>query len=247
MFRSRRSTSAGVRATSKLTAPCSARRLRWRRSSFSFFAPSASRSISSASPVASRQARTCDCSTSGLHAAATQHVGKGLHGRAIKRGGAEDQRMRAGLPGLLQNAGDGFLRHVAVEQRRAKRAVGIGADQSGQRDLVGAPHRDHRHQADQGWKHRATRRARRCRRGPAPKRSPPIPIRANNSRSARRRASDSARHWAAEMPASGVSAPPEPGACAFASLLDARRTVDVSAISATSPNPRSRFMWPAAP
>ena len=79
-----------------------------------------------------------------------QHVGKGLHGRAIKRGGAEDQRMRAGLPGLLQNAGDGFLRHVAVEQRRAERAVGIGADQSGQRDLVGAPHRDHGHQADQG-------------------------------------------------------------------------------------------------
>ena len=79
-----------------------------------------------------------------------QHVGKGLHGRAIERGGAEDQRMRAGLPGLLQNAGDGFLRHVAVEQRRAKRAIGIGADQRGQRDLVGAPHRDHGHQADQG-------------------------------------------------------------------------------------------------
>ena len=32
-------TSRGVRATSKRTSPCSARRLRWRRSSFSFFAP----------------------------------------------------------------------------------------------------------------------------------------------------------------------------------------------------------------
>ncbi len=85
----------------------------------------------------------------GLHAAAMQHVGKGFHGRAIERGGAEDQRMRASLPGLLQNARNGFLRHVAIKQWRAKRAVGIGADQGGQRDFVGAPHRDHRHQADQ--------------------------------------------------------------------------------------------------
>ena len=47
------------------TAPCSARRLRWRRSSFSFLAPSASRSNSSASRVASRQARAWDCSRRG--------------------------------------------------------------------------------------------------------------------------------------------------------------------------------------
>ena len=85
----------------------------------------------------------------GLHATAMQHFGKGFHGRAVERGSAEDQRVRAGASGLLQNARDGFLSHVAVEQRRAERAVGIGADQSGQRDPVGAPHRDHRHQADQ--------------------------------------------------------------------------------------------------
>ena len=130
-----------------------------------------------------------------LHAVAAQHVGKGLHGRAIERGGAEDQRVRAGLPGLLQNAGDGFLRHVAVEQRRAERAVGIGADQSGQRDLVGAPHRDHRHQADQAGC--IAPRAERVGVGAAPRRSVHrqfpfgqiIAVRLGG-------ALDSARHWA---------------------------------------------------
>ena len=177
----------------------------------------------------------------GLHAAAMQHVGKGLHRRAIERDGAEDQRMRAGPSGLLQNGRDGFLRPFAIEQRRAERAVGIGADQSGQRDFVGAPHRDHGHQADQAWKRRATRRARRRRRGPAPKRSPPIPIRANNSRSARRRVR-TARAIGSRKRRRAASAPRRSLAQCAASLLDARRTVDVSAISATSPNPRSRFM-----
>ena len=53
-------------------------------------------------------------------------------------------------------------RDVAVEQRRAQRAVGTGADQSGQGDLVGAPHRNDRQQADQ------SRRAVLRRRGVAP-------------------------------------------------------------------------------
>ena len=39
-----------------------------------------------------------------LHAVAAQHLGEGLHGRAIERDGAQDQRMRAGLPGLLHDA-----------------------------------------------------------------------------------------------------------------------------------------------
>ena len=57
--------------------------------------------------------------------------------------------MGAGLPRLPHQSCDGILGHVAIERRRAQRAVGIGADQSGQGDLVGAPHRDHGHQADQ--------------------------------------------------------------------------------------------------
>ena len=56
--------------------------------------------------------------------------------------------MRAGLARLPQQSGRGGLRHVAVEQGRAQRAVGMGADESGQWDFVGARHRDHRHQAD---------------------------------------------------------------------------------------------------
>ena len=83
------------------------------------------------------------------HAVATQHVSEGFHGRAIERSCAQHQRMRAGLPCLLQNARDGILRRVAVEQGGAKRAIRIGADERGQRDLVGAPHRNDRHETDQ--------------------------------------------------------------------------------------------------
>ncbi len=114
--------------------------------------------------------------------------------------------MRAGLPGLLQNAGDGFLRHVAVEKRRAERAIGIRADQSGQRDFVGAPHRDHRHQADQAGS--IAPRAERVGVAAPPRRmrSPPIPIRAGNNRSARRRAS-TARAIGARKGRRAASAP----------------------------------------
>jgi hypothetical protein len=83
------------------------------------------------------------------HAVATQRVREGFHGRAIERGGAQHQRMRAGLPGLLQNARGGVLGHVAIEQGGAKRAIGIGADERGQRDPVGAPHRNDGHETDQ--------------------------------------------------------------------------------------------------
>ena len=93
-----------------------------------------------------------------------QHLVEGLHGGAIERDVAQDQRMRAGFRAPARsNRAAASLRHVAIEQRRAQRAVGIGADQSGQGDFVGAPHRNDRHQADQ------PRRA--VRRGIAPARS----------------------------------------------------------------------------
>ena len=182
----------------------------------------------------------------GLHAAAMQHVGKGFHGGAVERGAAQDQRMRTGPPGLLQNIGDGIFRHVAIEQRRAKRAVGIGADQSGQGDLVGAPHRDHRHQADQGGC--IAPRAERGGIEAAPRRSVHrqfpfgqiIAVRlggAHRERAPLGRGNAGERH----QRSAGLRAR------AFASMLDARRTVDVSAVSVTSPNPRSRFMRPTAP
>ncbi len=59
---------------------------------------------------------------------------------------------------LKHQPGDGVVRHVAIDQRRGKGAVGIGAHQSGQRDPAGAPQRNHRHQADQArrsvWRRR---------------------------------------------------------------------------------------------
>ena len=104
-------TSAGVRATSKWTAPCSARRLRWRRSSFSFFAPSASRSSSSASRGRIEAGADMRLQHDAAHAVATQHVGEGLHGGAVERGVAQDQRMGAGLPRLPHECRRGVLRH----------------------------------------------------------------------------------------------------------------------------------------
>ena len=57
--------------------------------------------------------------------------------------------VRTGAPGLPQNVRHGILCHVAIEQRRAQRAVGIGADQGRQGNFVGAPHRNDRDKADQ--------------------------------------------------------------------------------------------------
>ena len=95
---------------------------------------------------------------------------------------------------------------VAIEQRRAKRAIGIGADQSGQGNLVGAPHRNHRHRpinpasiaprAERGSADAAAR-------GSVHRQ---FPVRADNSRSARRRARQARAIGSAEMSASGVSA-----------------------------------------
>ena len=69
-----------------------------------------------------------------------QHLGEGVHGRAIERYVAQDQRMGAGCRAACSRSRRGLMRRVAVEQRRAQRAVGMGADQRGQRDFVGAPH-----------------------------------------------------------------------------------------------------------
>ena len=92
-----------------------------------------------------------------LDAVATQHVLEGLDGRTVERHVAEDQRVCAGLARLLQDACNGILGHVAIKQWRAKRAIGIGADQCGQGDLVGAPHRNDGHETEPTWKHRSTR------------------------------------------------------------------------------------------
>ena len=103
-------TSSGVRATSKRTAPCSASRWRWRRNSFNFLAPSASRSNSSASRVASRQARKRDCSTRGASPSCRSTSRKGFHGGAIQRYVAQDQRVGAGSPRLPQQSRRGIVR-----------------------------------------------------------------------------------------------------------------------------------------
>ena len=63
-----------------------------------------------------------------------QHLAEGFHGCAIERHVAQDQRMRAGVPRRPQQSRRGVMRPVAVERRRAQRAVGMGADQSGQRE-----------------------------------------------------------------------------------------------------------------
>ena len=78
-----------------------------------------------------------------------QRLAEGLHGGAVERHVAQDQRVRAGVPRLPQQSRRGVVRRIAIEQRRAQRAIGVGADQSGQGNPVGAPHRNDRHQADQ--------------------------------------------------------------------------------------------------
>ena len=85
-----------------------------------------------------------------------------LHGGAVQRDVAQDQRMGANFPRLRQQLRHGVVGSVAIEQRRAERAIGIGVCQSRQRDLAGAPQRNRRHQADQA------RRAVGCERGMAP-------------------------------------------------------------------------------
>ena len=65
---------------------------------------------------------------------------------------AASRRISAWAPALRAsriNPSGGILGQLAIERRRAERAVGIGADQRGKRDFVGAPHRDHGQQADQ--------------------------------------------------------------------------------------------------
>ena len=145
----RGATSSRVRATSKRTAPCSARRWRWRRSSFSFLAP--------APRAATRRRRAWhrDRRADWIAARADagrrgrERIGDGFHRRAIERDVAQDQRVGAGFPCLEHQARRGVIGPVAIEQRRAERAVGMGAHQRGQGNVVGARHRDDRHQADQ--------------------------------------------------------------------------------------------------
>ena len=146
------------------------------------------------------------------HAVAPQHFRKG---RIAAPSSDMSRRISAWAPACracCSNARRGVLRRVAIERRRAKRAIGMRADQRGQRDPVGAPQRNHRQQPDQpGMKHRSRRQAQRHRCDRARKRSPPIPSPADNSRSARWRARLSARHRGAEMSASGDSRVDGPG------------------------------------
>ena len=86
------------------------------------------------------------------HAVWPQDFGERLHDGAIQRDVAQDQRMGAGFARRLHQLENGFIRHIAINQRRAQRAVGIGAHQRGQRNFVGAPQRNRRQKADQsGW------------------------------------------------------------------------------------------------
>ena len=70
-------------------------------------------------------------------------------GGAAGRGIAQQQRMGAGVPRLLQQPGGGFNGEFAVEQGRAQRAVGMGGHQRRQWNSAGAPQGDRRHQANQ--------------------------------------------------------------------------------------------------
>ena len=74
---------------------------------------------------------------------------KALDGGAIERDVAQDQRMGAGFSRLAHQPGGGVLGQIAIERRRAERTVGVGTDQGGKGDFVGAPHRDRGQQADQ--------------------------------------------------------------------------------------------------
>ena len=82
-------------------------------------------------------------------AVAPQHLDESLHGGTVERHVAQHQRVRAGLPRAVQKIGYCLVRTVAIEQRRAQRAIGVGADPDGKRNPVGAPHRNDRHQAGQ--------------------------------------------------------------------------------------------------
>ena len=114
-----------------------------------FLSPSASRSNSSASRVASSAGAQMGLQHARTQALAPQRFVDGLHRRAVERDIAQDQRVGAGLARRPQQSRRGIMRRVAIEQRRAKRAVGMGAHQSGQRNPAGVPHRHDRHQADQ--------------------------------------------------------------------------------------------------
>jgi D-arabinose 1-dehydrogenase-like Zn-dependent alcohol dehydrogenase len=74
-----------------------------------------------------------------LQAVAPQNICKGLHGGAVERHVAQDQRMSARSPRLLHQARGRIFRQFAVERRCRERAVGIGADQRGQGNFVGTP------------------------------------------------------------------------------------------------------------
>ena len=88
------------------------------------------------------------------HAALPQHFRESLDGGAIERDVAQDQRMGAGLARRAHQSDGGILGQLAIQRRRAKRAVGIGADQRGKGNLVGAPHRDRGQQPDQARRRR---------------------------------------------------------------------------------------------
>ena len=46
--------------------------------------------------------------------------------------------MGAGFCAASSSCSHGIMRHVAIEQRRAERAIGLGAGQRGQGNFVGA-------------------------------------------------------------------------------------------------------------
>jgi len=175
------------RARRRLPPACARRRnaqRRYRRGDgaggafLSFLAPSASRSNSSASRVASRQARRRDCSTRGRKPCSRSTSPRV---RMAAPSSETSRRISACAPVSRACRSNRARRRALcrIEQRRAQRAVGMGADQSGQRDLVGARHRTpasgrssapHRRA-----QHRSMRPARKRRHGRWQRRSPPAP------------------------------------------------------------------------
>ena len=82
-------------------------------------------------------------------AVAAQFLAERPHRATIERCRAQNQGMGPGGAPLLHELQRGGFRLLAVEQRRAQRAIGIGADQRRQRNFPGTPQRDDRQHSGQ--------------------------------------------------------------------------------------------------
>ena len=187
--------------------------------------------------LASRQARNWDCSTRGRKSSCRSTSSRAFMAAPSS---ATSRRISACAPASSRRPHQsrrGVKRPVAVERRRAQRAIGMGADQSGQGNPVGAHHRNDGHQADQParavWRGIAPR-AQRGHAGAAACKGVHRQFPARQIIAVRldRAFGQSRRHW---LNGTAVS-----GRRPAASSSDARPTAALSAISTTSPFPRSR-------